>query len=62
MGTSLELMRKMQADIADLKKRLKRLEIENVWLRNGVGVLILQLQKHDIAPEFTLESIPKVEE
>lgn len=52
----------MQADIADLKKRLKRLEIENVWLRNGVGVLILQLQKHDIAPEFTLESIPKVEE
>lgn len=62
VGTSLDLMREMRTDIADLKKRLRRLEIENVWLRNGVGVLISQLQKHDITPEFTLDSIPEMEE
>ena len=62
VGTSLDLMREMRTDIADMKKRIRRLEVENVWLRNGVGVLIRQLREHDIPPEFTLDSMPVVEE
>jgi len=69
VGTSLDLMREMRADIVDLKsqvvkftKRLSRVELENSWLRNGVGVLIHQLECHNISPEFTLDSIPKAEE
>lgn len=35
-------------EIAELKR-------ENLWLRNGVGVLIQQLRNNRIEPEFTLE-------
>lgn len=76
VGTSIDLMHEMRVDIGDLKKevveikaeneklkkRLHRVEVENTWLRKGVGVLIHQLECYDIPPEFTLDSIPKMEE
>lgn len=37
-----------ESEIIELKR-------ENKWLRNGVGVLIQQLRRHNIEPEFTLE-------
>jgi len=60
VGTSLDLMREMRTDIADLKKRVSSLEVENNWLRHGVWILIQQLRKHGITPEFTLDSAPAV--
>ena len=63
VGTSLDLMREMRTDIIDLKKRVKCLEVENSWLRAGVGRLIQQLRRHGIEPEFSLESsMPHQEE
>ena len=62
VGTSLDLVREMRMDIADLKKRVHSLEVENCWLRRGVGVLIEQLRRHNIQPAFTLDPMPKVEE
>ena len=62
VGTSLDLVREMRTDIADLKKRMRCLEYENRWLRNGVGLLILQLRYHGIEPNFNLDSMPDVPE
>lgn len=69
VGTSLKLLNAMREDIAclkldtdNLRKRLSRVELENKWLRKGVGVLIHQLECYDIPPEFTLDSLPPAEE
>jgi hypothetical protein len=62
VGTSLDLVREMRTDIADLKKRMRCLEYENRWLRNGVGLLIQQLRYHGIEPNFNLDSMPDVPE
>lgn len=62
VGTSLDLMEVMRKDIASLKRRMRCVEFENSWLRNGVGTLIQQLRRHGVEPEFTLDSMPEMPE
>lgn len=52
----LEKSRDEQAARLDAQgNEIDELKRENFWLRRGVGILIQQLRRHDIKPEFTLE-------
>ena len=62
VGTSLKMLEAIQKDIDSLKRRMRCLEFENSWLRNGVGLLIQQLRYHGIEPDFSLDSMPEMPE
>lgn len=54
LSIKVEECAKMKEDFRILEAKVGVLEKENVYLREGVGVLIGQLRKRGIEPEFVL--------